>query len=354
MADIDARPAATRLTVVEDAEITAAYTGAAAATSGYRPTRRSSITDTSRASAQRAAQRAPGRVNRRGFEETAVSTPQRVVTVNDQLVEADLDVVISTGVTGPPAAEITLYNLAPSTWASISRSTPITVHLGWQSIGTEPVFDGHVLTKRPRRQQADSKHVLWARGTGHRATAGELSASFVDVAPHRIVEQVVAATDGLGRGHIADGTRPLQGSYSLTTARAIADWLDALASKAQRQTGQRWVWFTERGDLSFHPTDERVTDDTVFALGKSGLRATPSGQTAAEGVPDPHELVTRCEPVVRRGMTVRLEGTDTVDPESRFRVANYAIDSSTTTGRHHTTAELEPLARERSRQEAPL
>lgn len=276
------------------------------------------------------------------IEETSVYTPDITINIGGAEIQADRDIKIRASASGASTADIELYNVDIRTWAGITESDSIEVRLGWTNSASPVVFRGSVVTKRRGWRGADRKYVVRALATGGDILKrSDYSRTFNDLSPHRIIEYVIDDI-GLGRGYISTLSDKLDGYYSITQHKNIREWLDDLAQKAANQTGLNWVWYVESGDLHFHPAVERTTQEIGLSTEKSLLRATPVG-SPRDGRDHPYEIAMRCEPVIRRGLAVKLDGVPEVASGRRHRVKSYVFESSTITGRHHTMATITPL-----------
>lgn len=276
------------------------------------------------------------------IEEKSVYTPDITVTISGSEINADRDVTIRAGASGAAMADIELYNVDIRTWANITATDAIKVRLGWTNSASPVVFSGSVVTKRRGWRGADNKYLIRAIADGgHILKSDDYSRTFNDLSPHRIIEYVTDDV-GLGRGYISTLSDKIDGYYSLTQHKNIREWLDDLARKAADQTDLNWVWYVENGDLHFHPAVERTTQPIELSTEKSLLRTTPVGNPRS-GQNHPYELAMRCEPVIRRGLAIGLDGVPEVAAGRRHRVKSYVFKSSTITGRHITTATVTPL-----------
>lgn len=277
--------------------------------------------------------------------DSSAYTPERRVYIGDREINVDRDIRVSATEFGFATVDLTLYNLDAETWTRIDRNDRLRIDLGWRQTGVKTVFDGHVVIKRRRRQHRNRAFVIRGRDSTASIVTGRYSRSFNELSPHRIVTQLANDISGLKKGFISTRSERLDGTYTINSSRELGDWLGRLATKASRQTGNRWVWYIERGRLYFHPEKEPATDHVGFAFGKSVQRATPIGRVGAQSQQN-YEVTMRCEPIIRRGLATSIAGGDEISDSKAFRVANYIHESKTTTGRHHTTAVLNPMFKE--------
>lgn len=275
-------------------------------------------------------------------QDTQAYTPLREVYIGDELITADRDIKIEAGDAGYPIATITLWNLSTGTWNNVGRDSEVRVRLGWEQ-AAETVFVGEVLIKRTRLRGGDRAHIIRARGHSADQLHGRYARSYGKVAPHTIVDDIATNMDAVAEGYIATDSERMDHTYVLTSARELRDWLDDLATIASRQTGRRWIWYVDKDKLNFHPRTAQTSDVVTLGGQKSVTRATPSGMTTPGREFPSEEIITRCEPITRRSLTCHVEETDAIDGDQLYRVAKYVHDSTTTSGRHHTTMLLEPL-----------
>lgn len=285
---------------------------------------------------------APGPVE---TDEEHVAVPDREVKIGDMIIESDVDVLVSAGTTSYPTAEIHLYNLSVRTWNSIASHDSIHVDAGWKGHDLMRVFTGKVKIKRKERQRGDHDYVVKAIGAGGDTVNGRVAQTFQNVSPHQMVKHLIKQTDGLKKGHVSNASKRVTGSFVIDGSKKLRDWLDALADLAERQTQRRWVWYVDDGKLSFHPRTERATDVVSFRMGDSMLVVSPTGELTRKNTSSSQEITTRMEPIIRRGLCVRLEDVGHIEPDELFRVRSYNFETSTTKGRHHTQAVVEPLTR---------
>lgn len=275
-------------------------------------------------------------------EDLSAYVPERIVTIDGEAVNADRDITISAGGLGYSIADITLFNLDMSTWGGIDQRAPVAVELGWVEGGTRKVFDGHVRIKRRRQRHNDRAYVIRAEATGSGAVMQSFSRTYRDTSPHFIVEDVAESIDGLGVGYISTASERITGNYTLSGGKDLADWLDRLSTIAADQTGEKWVWYVEGGKIYFHRVKDRVTDLVTLDMAKSLLRSTPTGNPGSGGK-QPHQIDARCEPLLRRGLTVNIENATSPETEQLYMVSRYLFESSTVTGRHHCSAQIDPM-----------
>lgn len=272
-----------------------------------------------------------------------VYTPDRRLRINGIEIGTDRDLKVSATEYGFAIADCTVYNLDSQTWTRIARDDDIKIELGWKQADLSTVFTGKVMVKRRRSSAGGRKYIIRARGHGAGAITNTHTYSFNNLAPHRMVERIVGNLEGVGRGYIARGSERIPGSYAISSGKELADWLDRLAKVASGQTDRQWVWYIEAGKLYFHPKKEPVTDPVGFAMGNSVTRATPSGVVTGDQTQQDYDIEMRCEPIVKRGLVTTLSEVPAVNPDNLFRVSRYVHESSTTSGRHHTTATLSPM-----------
>lgn len=243
---------------------------------------------------------------------------------------------------GVETVDVTLWNLDVETWRSVTRHDNIDIEMGWNNAFTTTVSRSVVVTKRRRGSGADRAFILRGVGrNGQMLKRREYSGSFNNLPPHQIIE-LVAKDLGLGIGYISRSSDPLDGYYALSKRKTVREWFNRLADIAAEQTDRRWVWYVEQGELYFHPAGEQTAKPVELGIGKSVIRATPVGQTASRD-DHPYEIVMRCEPSLRRGMTVTVSGVDNISPARRYRVQSLVHNSSTTEGSHHTTVVVTPI-----------
>lgn len=277
-------------------------------------------------------------------EDAVAYTPERHVYINDVRIGADRDITITASEYGYATASIDLYNLDADIWRNISRNDTVTIELGWRESGVQTVFEGSVVIKRKRYRGRDRGRIIRARGKGADALTTRPQKTYTDMSPHRMVDQLITDTSGISRGYLGTGSERISGSYTLGGGKELQDWLDRIAKKATQQTGERWVWYLENGELSFHPATEQATDHVGFSLEKSVQEAVPAGVVGPQNSHQQYEVLMRCEPIVRRGLSTSIDGGEPeISPDNAYRVASYLHESSTTTGRHHTTATIDPL-----------
>lgn len=276
------------------------------------------------------------------IEERSVYTPHSSIHIGGAEVGSDRTIKIRADATGAATAEIKLYNVDVRTWANITQQDDISVQLGWNGSESPTVFTGTVITKRRDWRNGDAEFVIRAIANGGQTVKrDDYSRTFNDLPPHRIIEYVIDDI-GLGRGYISTRSTMIEGYYSLSRHKTIKEWLNSLSQEAAKRTGLDWVWYIENGDLYFHPTVERTTEPITLSGEKSLIRATPIG-TPRDGNNHSYEIVTRCEPVVRRGLAVNLADIADVAEGRNYRVKSYMFESSTVTGKHYTTASITPL-----------
>ena len=279
-------------------------------------------------------------------EDDSVFTPDRRLYINGYQLNVDRDLFVSAGEYGFSIADCTLYNLDTETWAWIDQQDELRVELGWEQGERQTVFDGDLVIKRRRSKFGNRAYVLRARERGARVLTTRFNRTFNGMSPHRIVEHLAVDIDGIERGYIAGGSERIGGAYTISRSKELNDWLDRLARKASKQTGERWVWYIDRGELSFHPAKEQVTDRVPLSMDKSVIRATPAGRVGDDSSLQKQELLMHCEPILRRGLSVTVDGSNAINPRALYRISEFTHDSSTTSGRHHTTAIVEPMRKE--------
>lgn len=276
------------------------------------------------------------------IEERSVYTPHSAIFIGGSEIDSDRSIKIRADSTGAATADIKLYNVDVRTWANITEDDDIQIQLGWSGAEAPTVFSGSVITKRRDWRGGDAEFIIRALATGGKTVKeDDYSRTFNDLPPHRIIEYVIDDI-GLGRGYISTRSDMIEGYYSLSRHKTIKEWLDSLSEEAAKRTGLDWVWYIEGGDLHFHPTVERTTEPVEFSTDKSLIRATPIG-TPRGGNNHSYEIALRCEPVVRRGLAVNLDGISDISEGRRYRVKSYLYESSTVTGKHYTVASVTPL-----------
>ena len=335
-----------------------------------------------------------------------------------------------------PSATVRLWNLTTETRRALSRGTTVEIGLGWvageQPTKTSARYEdgGNRVTRRvPRVPSQDARIMqtlirgqIRARPSTRRAgvdipTDITVSAEGgVRVAQHRAlswslsspptIARSIGEWAGLNIGVIDPDCPVIDGDWAMTADRPVQDHLTRLAARAGRMTGDEWVWYVERGALSFrrrgtktraarqgrvsHSTlaervrnvgagglgdeqrsdrdvdrvsssraDPRVTTTTPFTLryrsapeGGSLTDVTPIDTPTGDGVTDTAELsptlsiTASVEPRFERGAIVEL---DTPAYSGRYEVTAYTYASSTRRGTHRTHATLVPLTRTYSR-----
>lgn len=278
-----------------------------------------------------------------GAEDDRVTRPFSRVEISGVEFGIQRDIEITAGETGYAVATVTLWNLDSETWRSIARDDDVKVSLGWKDGDTETVFDGDVMIKRRRRRRGDKAHVIRCRSNGASVLSDTMQRSYNDMAPHHIVEDIVGFLPGISTGYIAWDTPRMENTFTVTRARDVKDWLDRLTAIAENQTGERYVWYLDDSHLYFHPRKERTSELITFDLEKSVLEAVPSGMATGKVHRDSIEVTSRCEPIIKRSLTCRLKNSNVVSENQLYRISKYYFDSSTRTGRHHTTMLWEPL-----------
>lgn len=268
-------------------------------------------------------------------------SPERIIEIGSREIDAARDITIRADKYGPAYCDIRVWNLDSRTWAHISELDRIDVKLGWNGSDVETVFRGRVLTKRRRSRRADRAFIIRGLSDHGRQLKRTYSASFNDLPPHRIARLIIEDV-GIERGYISTVSDRLGEYWSVSKHKELRHWFDQLVARAERQTGEEWVWYIEGGKFYFHPILEQVTVPVQLSKERSIQRATPVGEPRLAGLHN-HELVTHCEPIVRRGLTVQVPDVETMPSGQHWRVKSYVFESSTTEGRHHTYAVVSPL-----------
>lgn len=273
--------------------------------------------------------------------DTAVHQPGRRVVIDGNAMGHAKDVRIRGSENGVRMADVSLWNMGASSWSSIQSGSTVKVWLGWQEADPHRVFKGTVVFKRRRGKNYDSEYILRCIGEHGKRVKDYYSKTFNNIPPHRMA-RYVAEDVGLPIGYVSTASSTYTGNYSFSKSRRLSRWFDRLTDVARKHSGYRWVWYIEDGKFYFHPRAEKISETVELGLDKSVLRATPVGNPGS-GVDHPHELSMRCEPLLRRGMTVTCDDAPTMPEGKEYRIEEIVHESTETSGRHHTHIVARPV-----------
>ena len=332
-----------------------------------------------------------------------------------------------------PSATVRLWNLTTETRRALARGATVEIGLGWVAgegaTKTTPRYEdgGNRVTRRVPRVPEQDARIMQTLIRGQVRTRPSTRYGGVDiptditvsaeggvrVAQYRAqtwalssppaIARSIAGSVGLNVGVVDAECPTTDGDWAMTADRPIQDHLTRLATRAARLTGDEWVWYIERGALSFHrrgaqtrpvqqgrvtrptlaerlrdPTrgvgapgegddseggdgrvlaardDPRTTATSPFTLryrssteGGSLTDVTPIDTPTSSGVSgstlDPTlSISASVEPRIERGSIVEL---DTPAHSGLYEVTAYTYTSSTRAGTHRVHATLVPLTR---------
>lgn len=288
--------------------------------------------------------------------------PVRQVQIGDQQFDRnEADITVSHNGTAA-SARIALWNLAQSSWVRLTRGDRVRVTLGWVNGPSRRVFDGTVERKHSARHGSDHKYTVVARSQGSAAVRERHTGTWKDAPTARIVRGIAAKT-GLGVGYLgtdADASRheppTIDGYWNIRESRRVEAWLDELAERASRETGQQFEWYIDRGDLSFHAKADFPPSAVRLTTADSILELVPErSMTSQTNNVEAASLMAFCHPLIQRGSTIEIGHTtggkgprqggrrpedplpDTGRSEEatrRYRCARYRFETGTTLGHH--------------------
>lgn len=304
----------------------------------------------------------------------AVAGGDRTVTIADRTFDAtDLDVRVRH--TGRVATfDLELWNLAASTFRAIDRGDPVTIQLGWDDGPTQTVCTGVVTSKDTHTTGGGSRDYAYrirGRSRGAQAVRERVTATYRDASTHAIIRDLAARLD-LDVGYLGpppsadvpDAAPIIPGCWQLRDTHRVRAGLDALAARASEATGHQFEWYTDRGQLAFHPKrrlPDRDRDRVTMSTADTIRRLQPAtGDTTHTNDVQPLRLTAYCHPGLRKharlairhttgGRAVEQGGQSRGQPSlaardttETYRCAEYQYASGTTIGHHTCSAVVVP------------
>ncbi|SEH61116.1 hypothetical protein SAMN05192561_11272 [Halopenitus malekzadehii] len=254
----------------------------------------------------------------------------------------DLDVSVTKPKDDPLEFTVKTWNLTSETWSQIETEDLCRIELGWEDGDVETVMIGKIDT---RKRAPDGRDVSYEIGgideteavTKSRPDRSWSQKAWLDKRPDQIVESI-AGEIGLSAQTGSAGS-PIQGSWSVTPDKAVAQWLDELLQIAAEKTGVEWEWFASGGQIHFTPRSQGTVEAPKLSQGgmliSLGEKSDTSDDTEGQ-----LNFESMLEPRIAKGATVYVETDDYQGP---YRVSDYEFQSSTVSGDHLVSGTLTPV-----------
>jgi|APHM01.1.fsa_nt_gi hypothetical protein len=251
----------------------------------------------------------------------------------------DLDMEITIENKDSLTFDISIYNLADETWASIAEGDRARVTLGWANGDQQSVINGVIEKKTKQMDNRDIVFRLKGEDESDLMVKHRFSRSWKPVKTPVQIAGDIAKDCGLTTGELGDMSETLEKDFTVIQDKPARYWLDELKAEAEDLTEYAWEWFVDAGNLHFVKKDGRTEeaislsyDTTLISIGPADAPDTEDG--------DGLQFEAMLEPNLRKGGSVVVE---TEKHQGPYKVTEYTFVSSTVSGDHVVRGKLSPL-----------
>lgn len=256
---------------------------------------------------------------------------------------SDLDMAIKVTMDkeGKLKFDATVWNITQRTWDSIEKGDSVQIKLGWADGPTEVVVFGTLDSKNREQDGNDMKFSF--KGVDESSSAGNqrISNTWRNKDPGGISADI-ARSIGLTPQTVNTG-QPISGNWSATQDQQAKKWLDELVTIAEEQTGVKWEWHGEQGELSFRPKNDTRREAPVLGWDTNLVEISEDSESDSDTEKLSFEAMLT--PAIARGaaLDVQVERFSGI-----WKVETYEHQSESTSGDHLTRGTLIPTDQEYS------
>jgi len=267
---------------------------------------------------------------------TRVWRQVRDVRIGDiDFSQFDLSVDVTKPSSDPLEYDLTIYNLTDETWDRISDDDMVRIELGWEETETDVLAFGDIDKRYRTRNGQDLVYRIKGVDATEKAVDSSFSARWRDARPDAIVEDIAGQ---LGLAAETDRVpRPITGLWSMHSERPVKEWLDELVEYAEEFSGVEWEWFAEAGTLYFIEANSTVGD--APKLSYNGMLLDLSKKNRQDSSSETLEFEAMLDPRITKGAAVVV---DTDRHNGTYKVENYEFESSSLSGDHLVSGDIEP------------
>lgn len=262
---------------------------------------------------------------------------REVQTPGGGFSELDMEISVEMTTDGTGKFDVNLYNLTRSSWQSIETDKEINIILGWANGPSPTVMKGTINTAEKIQDERDIRFQIKGTDSSNAVLNQTASGTWEDTDPGNIVSDLATAV-GLTPETSNVGI-PIQGYWSVTTARPIKGWLNELETIAEDKTETDWEWYAESGRLYFQKKKQTTQQAPVLGWDQNLLEIGRSDSVSDSGSNDTLSFKSMLVPQLSKGQAAQVAA----EPFSgTYRVQSYKHRSESTTGDHITSGVLIP------------
>ena len=259
---------------------------------------------------------------------------REVVTEAAAFRDLDMDIKVTMDKEGKLKFDISLWNLAKSTWNGIEKDDLVQVKAGWEEGPVEVLVYGKINSTDASPDGNDMQFQMKGVGQTQSAANARISRSWRNADAGDIAADI-GQDIGLTPRTIRVG-EVISGNWSVTRDRQAKKWLDDLVEIAGEKTGVEWQWHGEQGELIFEPKDSTQREAPVLSWDTNliALNKMEDSEDDTEKI----EFEAMMVPGIRKGAAVDVQAPQFSDV---WKVERYEHNSATS-GDHYTQGVLLP------------
>lgn len=264
-----------------------------------------------------------------------------VVIGGNDFSEFDVDIEVTKPESDPLEFDVTIYNVADSTWSNVSTGDVVVIELGWNDGPSETVCVG-TIDSMPGREREKSDLAYSVQGVDETEKVLKQTPESGDNWGRKPVVQIASdIIEKAGLSPVVDDA-PARTSkvWSITTDQSYSAQLDELRELANELTGVKWEFFGERGQGYFLKKETSTTSVPKFSYDGLLLSASETSGANDDDESEKVEIKAMLDPRIRKGAKVVV---DAGRFDGAYIVEKYSYSSNSDQGEHTVTATVAPV-----------